>query len=88
MNLKSVVTYFRFSKSNRLVFCLLFVVVIFFNFVIFLILVEVVDDPDKQSWMANQIIDSLKNSYSRAVPKLSFQSFYFRFKGYRFRYVY
>jgi hypothetical protein len=50
------------------VFCLYLWLLLFLQFAIFIwILVKVVvDDPDKQSWMANQIvIDSLKNSYSR-----------------------
>ncbi|MBX9889294.1 MAG: helix-hairpin-helix domain-containing protein [Flavobacteriaceae bacterium] len=73
MDLKSVVTYFRFSKEQSAGVLSLFVVVIVLQFCNFYLDFgkDVEDDPNKQSWMANQIvIDSLKNSYPRAVHKV------------------
>tara|TARA_R110002126_G_scaffold178628_7_gene327668 strand:+ start:1512 stop:2399 length:888 start_codon:yes stop_codon:yes gene_type:complete len=71
MDLKSVVTYFRFSKEQSVGVLSLFVVIIVLqlcnSYVDFG--TRGTDDLNKQSWMANQIlIDSLKASHLNAVP--------------------
>jgi hypothetical protein len=56
MNLKSVVTYFRFSKEQSAGVLSLFGCHCFAILYFYLDFSKVVDDPDKQSWMANQIV--------------------------------